>query len=260
MHSVVGVFSSRAAADHAVEELKRTGIAISRIHLLTPGASEAEMGAVPVTETEQPGMGKTVGGLIGGALGAAGGIQLGTAAATALLPGVGPVLVLSTAAATLLGAGGIVGGAAAGQALENLTMEGLPKDELFVYADALGHGRSIVLVFAEDAQAAGDARRILMRAGAESLDAARDTWWLGVRSAEEEQYVAAGHDFQADEATFRRGFEAALQPRARGKTYAEVAEELRQGYPEVYAEEAFRRGFERGRAYSWIVRDGRRSS
>ncbi len=255
MHTVVGVFPMRAAAEHAVEDLRSSNIAISQINLLTPGASEEELASVPVTETEQPGMGKVIGGVIGGALGAASGAQLGMVAATALLPGVGPVVVLSTAAATLLGVGGIVGGAAAGGALENLAMEGLPKDELFVYSDALRQGRSIVMVFVENDQAAGAARGILAPAGAETLDAARENWWLGIRDAEEERYEATGHNFKLVEPTFRRGFEAALRHRTRGRTYADVADYLREQYPEEYQDEAFRKGFERGRAYVWVIKD-----
>ncbi len=255
MRTVVGVFRSRREAERAAEELRANGIAGARINLLTPGASERDLAAVPVTETEQPGMGKAVGGLIGGALGAAGGMQLGTAVASVFLPGVGPVLAFGAVAAALLGVGGIVGGAAAGGALEESTTEGLPKDELFLYEDALRQGRSVVVVLGEDDQVAEAARGVLARAGAESLDAARESWWVGIRDAEEQRYVAHGHDFESDEPTFRRGFEAALHHRTRGEDYAEVVEYLRERFPDVYAEEAFRRGFERGRAYFWVFKD-----
>lgn len=256
MQTVVGVFPSRTTAERAVEDLRASGIAISRINLLTPGASEKELAAVPLTETEQPGMGSAVGGVIGGALGAAGGVHLGTAVASALLPGVGPVVAIGAAAAALLGIGGIVGGAVAGGALEDLATEGLPKDELFIYEDALRQGRSIVIVLAEDDQAADAARGVLARAGAESLDAAREKWWLGIRDVEEEGYTAQGHHgFEAVEPTFRRGFEAALHHGTRGKAYADVLEYLRHRYPDVYADETFRRGFDRGRAYFWVIKD-----
>ncbi len=44
-------------------------------------------------------MGKTVGGVLGGALGMAAGMELGAAAATILIPGVGPVLMMTISSA-----------------------------------------------------------------------------------------------------------------------------------------------------------------
>ncbi len=131
----------------------------------------------------------------------------------------------------------------------------MPKDELFLYEDALRQGRSVVIVLAEADPAAEAARGVLGRVGAESLDAARESWWVGIRDAEEQRYVAHGHDFVSDEPTFRRGFEAALHHRTRGKEYADVVEYLRERFPDVYADEAFCRGFERGRAYFWVFKD-----
>ena len=55
--------------------------------LLIPGATASQVAAVPITETEQPGMGKAVGGVLGGAIGMAAGMELGAAAATILIPG-----------------------------------------------------------------------------------------------------------------------------------------------------------------------------
>ena len=77
-------------------------------------------------------------------------MELGAAAATILIPGVGPVLAVGIAAAAILGVGGAVGGAAAGAALEKDSTMGLPADELFVYKDALKQGRSVILVEAQN--------------------------------------------------------------------------------------------------------------
>jgi len=52
---------------------------------------------------------------------------------------------LATQAA--LGTGGAIGGAALGDALDEGMTEGLPKDELFIYEDALRQGRSVVIAF-----------------------------------------------------------------------------------------------------------------
>jgi hypothetical protein len=249
MDAVAGVFRSGEAASRAVEELRRAGFSPDDVNLLLPGASEKEIHSVPVSETEQPGMGGAIGGLVGGALGVAGGLQLGTAAASAMIPGVGPVVAIGIAAAALLGAGGAVGGAAIGMAAEQKSTEGLPADEIFFYEDALRSGRSVVIVMANGKGEAERAKQIMVAAGAESLDAARDAWWIGLRDAEREHYQALGHDFARDQEAYRTGFEAALQPSTRGKSFDELEELLKRDYPELSHSEAFRHGFERGRAY-----------
>src|SRR5262249_33868208 len=141
------------------------------------------------------------------------------------------------------------GGAAAGAALEAVLAPGVPRDELFLYEDAVRQGRSVVFVVAESEARADIARRILSQAGAEELDAARERWWLGLRSVEAERYGADGGDFARDEARYRLGFEAALGAKTRGRAYDDVVEYLSQQYPDAYRDPTFRRGFERGRAY-----------
>jgi hypothetical protein len=89
----------------------------------------------------------------------AAGMELGAAAATILIPGVGPVLAVGIAAAAILGVGGAVGGAAAGAALEKDSTTGLPADELFVYKAALKQGRSVIFVEARDDDEGTPARR-----------------------------------------------------------------------------------------------------
>jgi len=59
---------------------------------------------------------------------------------------------------------------------ENALSDGLPKDEFVVYEDALRQGRTVLIALTEDATQAEAARAALGQAGAESLDAARDTW------------------------------------------------------------------------------------
>jgi len=250
MKTVVGIFTSSREAGRAIDGLQRIGIARENVNFIAPGASEKELEAVPTTDAEQPGVGKALGGLVGGALGAAGGMQLGTAVASLVIPGVGPIVAIGAAAAALLGVGGAIGGAAAGGSLENAVSQGLPKDELFIYEDALRKGRTVVIALAEDGEQADAAREILIQAGAESLDAARENWWVGLRDAEEEAYSAPGRSFKLDEPHYRSGFEAALQRGLRGQSYEEAREELRRRYPEFYEEESFRRGYERGRAHS----------
>ena len=235
MPTVAGVFRSREHAEHAVVDLRETGL--RGVNLLIPGGSTSQVEGVRTTETEQPGMGKAVGGVLGGAVGMAAGMELGAAAATILIPGVGPVLAVGLATAAILGVGGVVGGAAAGAALEKDTTRGLPADELFVYKDALKQGRSVIFVEARDEDEAAKAHAVFAHAGAESIDAAREEWWIGLRSAEKEHYHALGGHFESAEQDYRRGFETAL------REYNGTASANPLG------SEAFRHGYERGIEY-----------
>lgn len=248
MIAVVGIFTSRAGVERAIERLHALGIPQDHINGLFPDASTSELDTVTTTDAEQPGMGKVLGAVVGGVHGAFGGLA-GAAVATAVVPGIGPVMALGLAAAALLGLGGAVAGAAAGGALESTFDVGLPKDELYIYEDALRQGRSVLIVLAKDSKQADEIREALTWAGAESLDAAREQWWLGMRDAEAEAYKAEGLDFTTDEPLYRQGFEAALQPAAAGKSYADALDFLRTHYTEVYRGEAFRRGYARGQAY-----------
>jgi hypothetical protein len=137
----------------------------------------------------------------------------------------------------------------AGDALEKAMADGLPHDEIFVYEDALRRGRSVVIAFADGDQIAENARAELARAGAESVDAARDEWWIGLRGAEQEHYTNQGGDFNLEEAKYRLGFEAALHPKRRGKAAGDVAETLSERYGADSATPAFRQGYERGQRY-----------
>lgn len=250
MRTIAGIFKSRTDAERAVEQLRTIGTPEERISLLTPGTTGAELdAAVPTTETEQPGMGKALGGAVGGALGVAGGLHLGAAVASFFVPGVGPILAAGLVGAALLGAGGAATGVAAGGALEDNVAEGLPQDELYVYEDALRKGHSVVIVVAEDDERGAAARGVLTEAGAESLDAARDNWWVGLRDAEASEYTEEGSDFQTDEPFYRRGFEASLHPQTRGQSFDEAGETLRERYSDAYENAAFRRGYERGHSY-----------
>ncbi|HVF54798.1 MAG TPA: hypothetical protein VM934_01530 [Pyrinomonadaceae bacterium] len=250
MNTVAGIFKSRADAVRAVEQVQALGIAQDRINFLTPGETHQDLDAeVPTTETEQPGMGKALGGAVGGALGVAGGLPLGAAAASLFIPGVGPILAAGLVGAALLGIGGAATGMAAGGAMEDSVAPELPHDELYVYEDALRQGRTVLIVMAEDGAQAESVRDVLTQAGAESLDAARESWWVGLRDAEESEYTAEGRDFKSDEQAYRRGFEASLHPAARGKSYDEDNTRLRECYGDTCTAEAFRRGYERGQNY-----------
>jgi uncharacterized protein YcfJ len=92
MKPVVGVFKSSADAERGVERVRSVGVDRDKINILMPGSSDRQVAQVPVSDTEQPGMGAAVGSLVGGSVGAAGGFGAGAALASLLVPGVGPIL------------------------------------------------------------------------------------------------------------------------------------------------------------------------
>jgi hypothetical protein len=147
-------------------------------------------------------------------------------------------------------------GAVADGSLKDFVTQGLAEDEIFVYEDALRRGRSVLIVHAEDADTAAALRKSLQAEGAEAIEAAREQWWIGLRSAEEELYLKSGRHFGDDEKFYLLGFESALHARNRCKEFDQVAsemasalEELQRQYPEVAVEEPFVNGYQRGREY-----------
>jgi hypothetical protein len=249
MESIVGIFRSAENAQRAAEALARTGIPRERLSVLTPRSPEAEVHTrVATSETEQPGMGKAVGGVVGGVFGATAGMGLGALAASLLVPGFGAVAAAELLGGALLGAGGVAGGAAAGGALEEKLSRGLPKDELYLYEHALRSGHSVVFALVPEDHA-DRARAQLAAEGAESLDAARESWWVGIRDTERADYERDGGDFAAAEPAYRRGFEAAMRPRFRDRSYDAASSDLRGLYPEYFGLDDFQRGYERGRAH-----------
>jgi hypothetical protein len=254
MDAVTGVFTTRSAAEQALQQAYRTGVSPDRITLLTPGTADElarELRSVPTDASEQPGMGKTMGAVAGGGVGAAGGLLLIT-----LVPGIGPISAVGLLGAAILGAAGATVGATVGGKMEESLSSGLPEDEIFVYEDALRKGRSVVVALAEDETAASRLRNLLAAEGAESIDAAREQWWVGLRSAEAVHYSQTGRSFSQDEKFYRLGFEAALHARMRCREFDQVSaemdaalEEVQRQYPGANVEGPFTRGYRRGREY-----------
>lgn len=249
METVAGIFQSRAGAEEAIRQLHLLGIANDRIALLTPGINDDQVESiVPTSDTESPGMGTAMGGAVGGAMGVAGGATLGVAAASLLVPGVGPVIALGILGAAILGAGGAATGMAAGRALEKELESGMPHDELYLYEDALRQGRTVVIGFIDEEGAVYAAKSALASAGAESIDEARENWWIGLRGAEETEYRTSGGNFQTDEANYRRGFEAALQTRGENTAAVDASSP-------AASDAAYRSGYERGQSYQRSLRE-----
>jgi hypothetical protein len=248
MEPEVGVFEYRSDAARGLANLARMGVTEDKINVLTPASTDSQIAATRVSDTEQPGMGEAMGTVVGGALGVAGGFSAGAALASLMVPGVGPILASGLLGAGILGLTGATAGAATGLAVED-SVSGLPRDELFVYEDALRRGRTVVMVEPEDEAHAAAVREALAAAGAETIDAAREQWWIGLRSAEQESYTYTDGEFAEVEPYYRKGFEAAQMPDARGKSFAQAQDYLTRRYQIASSNPAFRRGFERGRRY-----------
>jgi hypothetical protein len=238
MKTVAGVFRHSESAREAAVALRRAGFPQDQVNLLFPTSSEEALHSVPASETEQPGVGGAIGGVVGGALGIAAGFELGVVV-TAMIPGVGPILAV----------GGAVSGAILGEAADENTTEGVPSDELIFYEDALRQGKSLVLVLAKDDSEEERAGKLLEDGGAQSIDAARNDWWVGLRDAQAEHYRSLGRNFEMDQDVYRAGFESALRRECRGKSLEERSDRLKWWYPESWDSEAFRRGYQSGREY-----------
>ncbi len=114
----------------------------------------------------------------------------------------------------------------------------------------------MVIALAEDEASAASVRDVLKRAGAESVDAAREQWWTGLRSSEESRYAKSGRNFSEDEEFFRFGFQAAMHARTRCMEFDQVSsamdaalEDVQARYPGKDVEEPFTRGYRRGREH-----------
>ncbi len=249
MEIVTGVFESRGDAERAVNQLRSLGIPQDNIGLITPGSQpDAVERGVPVTDTEEPGMGRAMGAAVGGAMGAAGGATLGLAAATLAMPGIGPVIAFGMLGAAVLGIVGAAAGAAVGDRVEEQLGEGIPHEDVFLYEDALRHGRSIIIAHVDDDRE-DRAREVIENAGAGDIETLREHWWDELRDDERNYYHHDGRDFDRDEATYRSGFQAALHPRRRGKGYTDVEDDLKTAYNGGELDTGFREGYERGLAY-----------
>jgi hypothetical protein len=160
MQSVVGIFTTRSAAELAVQGLMAVPISPQSITLLSGEAGKSRIATLATTDAESDGMGEAVDGVVGGAVGASAGLSLGSAIAS-LLPGVGTVFAIGLGAAALMGLGGAAAGASLGEASEQAADIGVPKDDTFIYRELLKRGRSLVIANVDDPALASMAEKIL---------------------------------------------------------------------------------------------------
>jgi hypothetical protein len=72
---------------------------------------------------------------------------------------------------------------------------------------------------------------------------------MGTDSDPIKRLLTSGGDFKVDEAAYRLGFEAALHPDRRGKSYESCVNGLQKRYAKDCESKGFRGGYERGQAY-----------
>ena len=244
MQAVTGVFKSQDQAENAANQLRSLGIPEKRIGIVRPGSAPERLEAgVPVTDTENPGMGRAMGATVGGAMGAAGGATAGLAVASLIVPGIGPLLAFGMVGAALLGTVGAAAGSAVGDTVEEELGEGIPHEDVYLYEDALRHGHTVLIAYAEEGDQSDRASEIMRSAGAEDLDVLRENWWQELRDNERTNYTG---EFDADEVSYRRGYTAALHPQRIGRPYSEVEDQLRTEYANTVLDRPFQSGYERG--------------
>jgi hypothetical protein len=136
--TAVGVFADRTHAEHAVEQLRRSGFTPEQIGFVVPDAP-SQVEVPPLDRGTKAGEGAATGLAAGAALGG----LVGAALATVIIPGVGPVIASGLLAAVLTGA---AAGAASGGMLGALIGLDVPEEEAHHYQREFHSGRSLVTV------------------------------------------------------------------------------------------------------------------
>mgnify|MGYP003293047515 CR=1 FL=1 len=101
---------------------------------------------------------------------------------------VAPLLAFGMVGAALLGTVGAAAGSAVGDQLEEELGEGIPHEDVYLYEDALRHGHTVLIAYADEGDQADNAADVMRHAGAEDLDVLRENWWREVREAERGNY------------------------------------------------------------------------
>jgi len=157
---ITGIFTSRARAEQAVDELMRSGFAPEDVSLLMSESTQGREFAVK-RSTKAP-EGAATGATIGGVLGA---VAAGLAAVgTITVPG----LALVAAGPVVAALAGLGVGAAAGGLTGALLGLGIPEHEAKFYAKEIEKGGILVGVYAHSDRV-DTARDILNAAGADKV-------------------------------------------------------------------------------------------
>jgi ActD protein len=166
--AVFGIYSTAAAAEHAVDTLTKSGFPISDISLLVPETlGSREMGTEKASKApEGAAVGATGGAVLGGTLGLLAGIG------ALAIPGVGPFIAAGPIMATLagLGVGGAVGGLTG-----SLIGAGIPEFEAKRYEGRLQKGGILLSVHCDTSAEIDQAKEILERTRAEDVSSTRES-------------------------------------------------------------------------------------
>ena len=144
----VGVFSSRARAEAALNELRDSNFPMRKVSVIAKdGDHKDDIAGVDVKDRKgnKADKGAATGATTGGILGGLGGLLVGLGALA--IPGIGPVMLggaAATALATTLSGGAI--GAAAGGLVGALVGMGIPEERAKVYNDRLSRGDYLVMI------------------------------------------------------------------------------------------------------------------
>ena len=154
--TTAGVFSTRAAADKAVAELKKSGYRDDQIGVVhkDPGGKAVKTDGSGARETNAG-----EGAAVGAAAGAVSGAAVGAGILAGVIPVVGPVLAIGTLGTILLNA---AGGAAIAGIAGALVGWGIPEDDAKFYESQVQAGRYLVTV---ECGQGDDARDLLKRHG-----------------------------------------------------------------------------------------------
>ena len=151
-----GVFSTREAADRAIDGLKAAGYTNSQIGLVYKNAggstTKADGSGMPQTNAGE-------GAAIGAAAGAVGGAAVGAGILAGVIPVIGPILALGTLGTILVNA---AGGAAIAGLTGALIGWGINEEDAKYYENEVNTGKFLVTV---ECGTGNDARDLLRRHG-----------------------------------------------------------------------------------------------
>jgi hypothetical protein len=183
--AVFGIYSTAAAAEHAVDTLTKSGFPISDISLLVPETlGSREMRTEKASKApEGAAAGATSGAVLGGTLGLLAGIG------ALAIPGAGPFIAAGPIMSTLagIGVGGTVGGLTGA-----LIGMGIPEFEAKRYEGRLQKGGLLLSVHCDTAVEVDQAKEILARTGAEDVTSTREASTDSTKSGRETRRTASG--------------------------------------------------------------------
>jgi hypothetical protein len=151
-----GVFSTREAADRAIEGLKKAGYRNDQIGLVFKniGGSTTKLDGSGTPDTNAG-----EGAALGAAAGAVGGAAVGAGIIAGVIPVIGPVLALGTLGTILANA---AGGAVIASLAGALIGWGIPEEDAKYYENEVSAGRYLVTV---ECGTGNDARDLLRKHG-----------------------------------------------------------------------------------------------